>query len=147
MALFGADLDPSLNVPTKQSTFAYWLQWYKELRSVVSKETANSLFNIAWQERKPDNFSSSFDYTNQKQLIDYLKKNDLIIDNNGAITVVEGAKKFFGFITDPFGITGIAKWVVIFLAVMVGIIIISLVISFTRNPGKYAQLATFRGMK
>lgn len=124
-------------VPLNTSSDAIWIGWHTALKRNFGKKEANYLFQLAWEKR-----GSS--YANTSALMDYAKKNDLIIESNVLASITNVAGNVFDFFGDIFKMgeyTAIALVIIILLTLGIA------GYNIAKNPAKSAKLLITKGVK
>ena len=133
--------DPTLSVPTTNSTAAEWLQWHKTLLTVFSLEKANSIWVQFWAQRGNGNDDKTLrDYmTSQGVDIQTSVLTDVIdTGTNIAGEAVTGVEAVGNAVIAPFkaigSIIGVGKWVALgFVVIILGSVSL-LIINIARKP-------------
>jgi hypothetical protein len=118
------------SIPSKNSTDADWINWYKILQSEVGKNNANTLFLRAWDQRKNAGLLGSD--ANTSTLRDFLASKGVEVKPDGIFaypisfidSIEGGIESFFG----------VSKWVFIIIGAMILIPVAFLLFNIARNP-------------
>lgn len=126
-------LKPEDNIPSKSSSSTEWINWYKSLRKLLSKNDANTTFMKVWVQRGSNS-------ANDSELRDYLEKQGIIIDKDAFDSISDLALA-------PFNLAYLAsKWslyIIIGFSVIILLIIVYALFNVAKNPEKIVSAAKF----
>ena len=126
-------IKPQDNIPSKSSSSTEWVNWYKSLRKLLSKNDANTTFMKVWVQRGSNS-------ANDSELRDYLENQGIIIDKDAFDSIADLALA-------PFNLASLAsKWslyIIIGFSVIILAIIVYALFNVAKNPEKIVSAAKF----
>jgi hypothetical protein len=96
--------------PNQQSSDAIWIQWHKDLKSVLGKKTADSVFLAYWTAR-------GMDFANTHALRDYASGEGFTIDGGIIGGVLDGVYGIADNIGDVFKVGKYVTYAVLFIII------------------------------
>lgn len=120
-------VDPSRNIPKASDPSSSWIQWHKQLRKLFGKKDANNIWAYAWAKRGGVNSQA-----NTMTLREYMSGQGVDIETTTLGSIGDTVSGVVGGFTNTF------KWIGIIGLGLVGLVMIRIVWSLTKDPNKTA---------